>query len=67
MDLLTELNVKAQVLNLAKTSIVQRAWKNNNRPHIHGWVYGLENGLIKPVFEMPAGSEIDSIFKFDNL
>ncbi|MEO5967164.1 MAG: carbonic anhydrase [Ferruginibacter sp.] len=67
LDLLTELNVKAQILNLAKTSIIQKAWKKYNRPHLHGWVYGLENGLINPVCEMPAGSEIDSIFKFDNL
>lgn len=67
LDLLTELNVKAQVLNLAKTSIIQRAWKNNKRPHLHGWVYGLDNGIINTVCEMPAESEIDSIFKFDNL
>src|SRR5437016_1636192 len=50
-DLLTELNVQEQVSNLAKTSIIQRAWKNESRPDLHGWVYGLKDGLIKPVFE----------------
>ena len=64
---LIELNVQEQVLNLAKTSIVQKAWKENKAPHLHGWVYGLENGLIKPIFEMPAGTHIDSIYEFDNL
>lgn len=66
-DLLTELNVKTQILNLAKTSIIQRAWKNDKRPNLHGWVYGLDNGLINSVCEMPAGSEIDNVFKFTNL
>lgn len=66
-DRLVELNVEEQVLNLAKTAIVQRAWKNSNAPHIHGWVYGLHNGLIKPICEMPAGSHIDPIYEFDNL
>lgn len=64
---LTELNVKEQVLNLAKTSIVQKAWKENQYPHLHGWVYGLANGIIKPVFEIPAGTHIDSIYEFDDL
>lgn len=64
---LVELNVQEQVLNLAKTSIIQKAWKENNAPHLHGWVYGLDNGLINPIFEMPAGTHIDPIYEFDNL
>ena len=64
---LVELNVQEQVMNLAKTSIIQKAWANEQRPHLHGWVYGLKDGLINPVFEMPAGTHIDSIYEFDNL
>ena len=64
---LIELNVQEQVMNLAKTSIIQKAWKENNAPHLHGWVYGLEDGLIKPIFEMEAGTHIDPIYEFDNL
>lgn len=67
LNKLIEVNVREQVMNLAKTSIVQTAWKNDNRPHLHGWVYGLENGLIKPIFEMPAGTEIDPFYTYDNL
>ena len=64
---LVELNVQEQILNLAKTSIVQRAWKNEKRPHLHGWVYGLNNGIIKPVCEMEPGSRLDPIYEYDNL
>ncbi|MBK7475285.1 MAG: carbonic anhydrase [Haliscomenobacter sp.] len=64
---LIELNVREQVMNLAKTSIVQRAWKEEQRPHLHGWVYGLDNGIINPIFEMEAGTHIDPLYEFDNL
>lgn len=61
---LVELNVIEQVKHLAHTSIIQRAWKNEQRPHLHGWVYGLKDGKIKPIFEMPAGAEIEEVYKF---
>ncbi len=63
---LVELNVKEQVMNLAKTSIIQRAWQNEKRPDLHGWVYGLADGLIKPVFDMQAGTSIDPLYEYDN-
>jgi carbonic anhydrase len=64
---LVELNVIEQVTNLAKTSVIQKAWKDREGPHLHGWVYGLENGLIKPIFELPAGSRIDPLYEYDDL
>lgn len=67
LDRLVELNVKEQVMNLAKTSIIQRAWKNENRPDLHGWVYGLENGIIKPIFDMKSGTHIDELYEYDEL
>jgi carbonic anhydrase len=42
-----ELNVIEQVHDLGKTSIVQNAWSKKQPLHIHGWVYGIEDGLIK--------------------
>jgi len=66
-NLMVELNVREQVYNLAKTSIIQSAWKHRKGPDIHGWAYGLKDGLIKPICEMPAGSAIDPIYEFDNL
>lgn len=66
-DRLTELNVQEQVIHLAKTSVVQRAWKNRQAPDLHGWVYGLKDGIIKPVFEMKANSSIDPMYQYDDL
>jgi len=64
---LVELNVQEQIFNLAKTSIIQRAWKNESRPHLHGWVYGLKDGIINPVCEMKAGTHIDALYEYDDL
>jgi carbonic anhydrase len=64
---LTELNVQEQIFNLAKTSIIQKAWKQEQRPDLHGWVYGLKDGLIKPVYEMKAGTHIDPLYEYDDL
>lgn len=66
-DRLVELNVREQVLHLVKTSIIQRAWKNEQRPDIHGWVYGLKDGIINPVFEMRAGTPLDPLYTYDDL
>ena len=66
-DRLCELNVKEQVMHLAKTSIVQRAWKHEQRPDLHGWVYGLKDGLINPIFEMKSGTHIDHLYEYDDL
>lgn len=41
-----EINVKEQVFDLAKTSIVQGAWKNGQQLTLHGWVYGLNSGFV---------------------
>ncbi|MEO6836891.1 MAG: carbonic anhydrase [Ginsengibacter sp.] len=66
-QLLTKLNVKEQVINLAKTSIIQKAWKENKLPHLHGWVYDLRDGVINPVFEMAAGTAFDPIFEINDI
>ena len=65
IDRLVELNVQEQVYNLAKTTIIQKAWKKEQRPDLHGWVYGLKDGIIKPVFEMKAGTHLDPLYEYD--
>ncbi len=63
-DRLTELNVIEQVRNLAKTGIVQNAWKTREL-HLHGWVYGINSGLITDLSVIHDGSEdIDPIYRF---
>lgn len=64
---LVELNTQEQVMNLAKTSIIQKAWKNERRPYLHAWVYDLKDGIIKPVLEMAPGDHIDELYEYDNL
>ncbi|MFT6834978.1 MAG: carbonic anhydrase [Francisellaceae bacterium] len=46
-DKLCELNVVEQVANVANTTIVHKAWENSLNLTIHGWIYSLDNGLIK--------------------
>jgi carbonic anhydrase len=67
LNKLIEMNVMEQVMNLAKTSIIQKAWKEDNRPHLHGWVYGIQDGIIHPLCDMEPGTHIDPIFEYDNL
>jgi carbonic anhydrase len=67
LNKLIELNVEEQVMNLAKTSIVQRSWKNKKSPEIHGWVYSLEDGLIKEVCTMTHEDHLDPLYEFDDL
>jgi carbonic anhydrase len=65
---LIELNIETQVMNLAETSIIQNAWKKFERPHLHGWVYGLHDGLIKVLSEIPPNTPLPyPIYQFDNL
>lgn len=42
-----ELNVHEQVLDLAKTSIIQAAWERGQDVHLHGWVYDIKDGLVQ--------------------
>ena len=67
LNTLIELNVEEQVMNLAKTSIVQRAWKSKKSPEIHGWVYSLEDGLIKELCTMTHKDHLDPLYEFDDL
>lgn len=45
-DRLCELNVLEQVTNVCQTYVVQDAWRRGQRLTVHGWIYGLEDGLV---------------------
>ncbi|MBX2903886.1 MAG: carbonic anhydrase [Chitinophagales bacterium] len=64
---MVELNVKEQLFNLAKTSIIQKAWKYQQQPHLHGWVYDLKDGLLRNIYDMPPGTHIDEIYEYEDL
>ena len=46
VDRLCELNVVEQVRNIARTTIVQDAWRRGHAVELHGWIYGLKDGII---------------------
>ena len=62
---LVELNVAEQIQNLAKTSIVQKAWKKRQFPHLHGWVFDIHKGEIKEVLNVNAGEWESPVFKYE--
>jgi carbonic anhydrase len=66
VDRLVELNVREQVLNLSKTSIVQKSWKTSELPNIHGWVYDIGDGILHEVIRVDHTLEIDPIYKYDD-
>jgi carbonic anhydrase len=67
LNKLIELNVQEQVMNLAKTSIVQRAWKKRKSPELHGWVYDIEDGIIKELCTITHEDYLDPLYEFDDL
>ena len=47
LRLLCELNVREQVSNVCRTTVVQAAWERGQELSVHGWVYALEDGLLR--------------------
>ncbi|MGL4939687.1 carbonate dehydratase [Shewanella sp.] len=45
-DRLCELNVIEQVANVASSTILQEAWDRGQEIAVHGWIYGIDNGLL---------------------
>ncbi|MFO1419232.1 MAG: carbonic anhydrase [Methylotetracoccus sp.] len=62
---LVELNVIEQVHNLAQTSTVQRAWATRAGPELHGWVYGLHDGIIRELVHLDAGTPMDPLYEYE--
>jgi carbonic anhydrase len=62
---LVELNVAEQIKNLAKTTIVQKAWANRSFPHLHGWVFDIQHGEIKEVLNINAGEWQSPVFTYE--
>ena len=64
VDRLIELNIIEQVYRLAHTSIVQSAWKEGHKPSLHGWVYGLHDGLIGELIKLDHNTQISPIYRY---
>ena len=61
---LCELNVKAQVLNVCYTTIVQDAWRQSQPLSVHGLIYGLHDGALSRVCEsIDEASDLEPVYK----
>ena len=47
LNRLCEINVQAQVLNISRTTVVEDAWNRGQSLQVHGWIYGLQDGLVR--------------------
>jgi carbonic anhydrase len=64
LDRLCELNVIEQVNNICHTTIVQEAWRQGQEISVHGWIYGVNDGLIKDLGVCISKlNEIDEIYR----
>ncbi|EKE79893.1 carbonate dehydratase [Idiomarina xiamenensis] len=65
IDRMCELNVIEQVKNLAKTNMVQEAWRIGQPLHIHGWVYSLDDGLVSDMqVSISDSADVEQIYHF---
>lgn len=61
-----EVNVMEQVADLCKTTIVQNAWKKKQPLSVHGWVYDINDGLLKDLNVSVVNKELlDAVYQFE--
>jgi carbonic anhydrase len=65
-DRFVELNVVEQVMDLAKTSIIQGAWEKGQQIHLHGWVYDIKDGIIKDLgVNLKDNHSLSEVYQLD--
>ena len=62
---LVELNVLNQLNCIKQTRVLQKAWSQRQGPTLHGWVFGLNDGLIRNLYRMEPGSPIEPQYRYD--
>ena len=66
-DRLCELNVMAQVRNVAKTSSVQNAWRAGKKLTVHGWIYRLSDGILHDLdVDVDATDQLHDVFRIES-
>jgi carbonic anhydrase len=64
VDRLCELNVIEQTLNVCETTVIQDAWARGQSLQVHGWIYGLNNGLIRDLkITMDSADDMAAIYQ----
>ena len=65
-DRMVEINIKEQLDNLARTSIIQRAWSRESRPMLHGWAYNLRTGYLDDLSVLEPKVKVpDNVYRFE--
>jgi len=63
-DRLCELNVIEQARHVCETTVVQDAWRRGQAVAVHGWIYGLSDGLIRRLgFDAANAGEVDAAYR----
>ncbi len=63
-DRLCELNVIEQVVNVCRTTIVRDAWENGQELAVHGWIYGLRDGIVRDLcITMKAPADVTPLYE----
>jgi carbonic anhydrase len=63
-SVMCEMNVIEQVGNVALSNVMQDAWSRGQKVTVHGWIYGLDNGLVKDLgVTMSNASEVVNVFR----
>jgi carbonic anhydrase len=58
---LVELNVRDQLVKLARTDVIQKAFASGQPLELHGWIYDLRDGLLKPLMEIDATTQLGAV------
>jgi carbonic anhydrase len=61
VDRLVEMNVRDQLVNLARTETVRGAFERGHDLTLHGWVYDIRDGLLKPLMEIDRDTVLDDV------
>ncbi len=63
-DRLCELNVIEQVMHVSRTSVVRDAWAKNQDLTVHGWIYGVQDGLLQDLnVSLRDDKEVDTLYR----
>tara|TARA_B110000444_G_C18795205_1_gene574466 strand:+ start:546 stop:1178 length:633 start_codon:yes stop_codon:yes gene_type:complete len=67
IDLLCELNVKAQVSNVSHTTILQDAWNRGQKVEVHGWIYNVGDGLLKDLnVSVSSLNQVSEVYRMNS-
>jgi carbonic anhydrase len=58
---LAEMNIRAQIINLSKLEVIQKAWERQAHPVLFGWYFDLNTGVLTEVFSMERNENLKQV------